>query len=419
MSESALGQPTSSDRERSRVAALRDYEVVGAEDLLPGERDLIEGELRPLTELARRICVTPSAVVNLLDDAHQHQVAAVGFVAGMSAKAYSMCAVALTDRRTVVVPDATRDIRFRHSPWVRGELGAIRYYAASPLITPAGYAIGTLCTFSEQPREPQADEIEGLDSLAAMAVQVLELRRRTLQLRSINTELARSHRQLAAFAGQVSHDLKTPLTAINGFSELAQDSPAAQGDAQLLDWLERTVSAGSRMMLTIDDLLKYASVGGVLNQECVAVRSVLGEIVNDLGVATDEASIRCEDVDVWADRVQFRLLLQNLITNSLRYGRLGTSCEITITASRRNGGVELRVADNGEGIPADRRGAVLSPLVRLRKEIPGTGLGLATCERIVVAHHGELTISETAGGGATVCVLLPDPSSGTPLRTAD
>jgi signal transduction histidine kinase len=338
--------------------------------LVPAELDVIENGLRPLAELA-----------------------------------------------TIVLPDATQDDRFRHNRWVRGELGAIRYYAASPLITPAGHIIGTLCAFSEQPRRPQAAEIEGLDWLAALAVQVLELRRRTLQLRAINSELARSQGQLADFAGQVSHDLKTPLTAINGFSELAHDPPAVQGDPRLLGWLQRVVSAGGRMMVTIDDLLKYASVGGVLNREHLAVRLVLVEIVNDLDLDANEAIIRCDDVIVWADRVQFRLLLQNLITNSMRYRRPDRACEITITAGRHSGGLELRVADNGVGIPADSRGAVLSPLVRLRKEIPGTGLGLATCQRIVVAHRGELTITETAGGGATVSVLLPDPDSGAISRT--
>ena len=70
-------------------------------------------------------------------------------------------------------------------------------------------------------------------------------------------------------------------------------------------------------------------------------------------------------------------------------------------------GTELVVTDNGSGIPADRRDEVLAPLARVRTDVPGTGLGLATCARIVAAHGGSLHLSDSPGGGTTVTVLFP------------
>jgi signal transduction histidine kinase len=102
-----------------------------------------------------------------------------------------------------------------------------------------------------------------------------------------------------------------------------------------------------------------------------------------------------------------RVLLCNLIENSLRYRKPGAQCEVAVTVTPTSWGSELRVADNGPGIPAEQRSAVLRPLGRLESETAGTGLGLATCERIVAAHGGTLSITGTAGGGTTVCVRLP------------
>jgi signal transduction histidine kinase len=78
-----------------------------------------------------------------------------------------------------------------------------------------------------------------------------------------------------------------------------------------------------------------------------------------------------------------------------------------VTVATTNWSHELRVVDNGPGIPREQRPAVLRPLVRLDFETEGTGMGLATCERIVAAHGGTVSIIDTAGGGATVCIRLP------------
>ena len=108
-----------------------------------------------------------------------------------------------------------------------------------------------------------------------------------------------------------------------------------------------------------------------------------------------------------ADPVQLRALLQNVVENAFTFSRPGVRPEVLVTAHRTPTGIEVRVADNGSGIPADRRVEVLRPLARYRTDVPGNGIGLATCHRIVTDHGGSLEIQERPGGGTIVVATFP------------
>jgi len=397
---------TAADRERDRISVLREYGIL-AELPVPRLAGADEATLAGFTELAAQVCGVPSAVLSLIDDRRQFQLAAFGCEPSVSDRADSLSEVTLRLGGQLVVPDARQDERFASNPWVTGELDRIRFYAASPLRAPGGHLVGALCVFDREPRTLDDRQQAALQTLAVGVIDVLELRRRSGRLRQTVAELSRSHRQLAAFAAQLSHNLKTPLTAALGFGELLQDHPAVVQDPTALDYVNRSVSASQRMMAAIDQLLSYASVGGAPQHAPLRVPELVEQILADLGPLVAGAEVRCEQATVIADPVQLRVLLHNLIENSLRYRKPGAECEVAVTVATTSWGSELRVADNGPGIPAGQRSAVLRPLVRLESETAGTGLGLATCERIVAAHGGTLSIIDTAGGGTTVCVRLP------------
>ncbi len=130
-----------------------------------------------------------------------------------------------------MVPDASQDPRFADNPFVTGEIGQVRFYASHQLVTPHGVTIGTLCVFDTEAREISDDQERALVELAERVVDLLELELRTRELAVTVTELERardelqrSNSQLAAFAGQVSHDLRNPLTTVRmSLSILAED----------------------------------------------------------------------------------------------------------------------------------------------------------------------------------------------------
>src|SRR4051794_16626000 len=179
-------------------------------------------QLQGIVELAAPGAGVARASVNMLTDAEQHQVVTTGFNGSVCPLQDSMCAAVLADGRPIAVADATKDPRFARNRFVTGELDSVRCYAAHPLVTREGVVVGTLCVSDTEPHELDAVAMGGLAVLAERVVDVLELRLRTrelalnmMEIKAVEAELGRSNERLASFAGQVSHDLKTPLTTLS------------------------------------------------------------------------------------------------------------------------------------------------------------------------------------------------------------
>jgi signal transduction histidine kinase len=156
----------------------------------------------------------------------------------------------------------------------------------------------------------------------------------------------------------------------------------------------------------IDDLLAFARVGATHTPVPNALDTVVPEALADLGGLADVADVSWSGPDVTADPNALRALLRNLLSNAINY-RGNDRARISVTTEQVAESLVLRVVDHGPGIPAESRDEVVRPLVRLRRDVPGAGLGLAVVARIAVAHGGSLRLSETAGGGTTATVVLP------------
>ena len=373
--------------------------------------------LRRLAYLAAELCETRSGVVNILDATHQHQVAGFGVDPRVCAVQDSMCVVVLEQRSPVVVPDAAADERFRSNPFVTGEYGKLRLYASAPLVNPNGHVLGRLCVFDESPGQLTPRQLANLQQVAAQVVEVLELRRRTLNLAHARAELSRSNQLLSEFAGRLSHDLKSPLASVIGIAETLPKLAARGDDPRTARLVGDMADAGERMRILIDEMLAFASVGGHTHVVPVDLKMVMDEVRHDLGVPIREAHahIDVDSATLCADRQQLRVLLQNLVANAVSYRSPQRECRVSVHARQSVHGWILQVTDNGQGIPHERRAEVVRPLVRLERDNAknGTGLGLSTCVRVAEAHHGHLTISDTAGGGTTVTVYTPTPPGST------
>jgi signal transduction histidine kinase len=397
--------------ESDRTAAIRNYgldssPVGGPPSLADAEA---AGALTSLVRLAARLCGVPYGVVNLITADQQVQIAAAGVDPGVCSREDSMCAQVFLTGQTTVVPDASRDVRFEDNPFVTGQIARVRFYASVPLETASGFVLGSLCVFSEGSASPTTEQIGMVEVLAHQMVEVLELQHRTLQLSDAMAELQRSNAMLGEFAGRVSHDLRIPLTTILGYVELAEDDPDIPPAHPANEYLEFIGRGGRRMLKTLEDMLEYSRVDGGLRREQVSLLAVTEEAVHDLGLTLGPSSgIYCDDAELLADPVQLRMLLQNLLANSLNYRSPERALRVTVGAVITEQGVTVSVADNGVGIRQEDRLRAVEPLVRLNRagDGPGTGLGLATCQRIAHAHGGDLDIQDTPGGGATITALF-------------
>ncbi len=160
------------EKEKKRLKILWEYEVL---DTVPEE------VFDDLTELAARICEAPIALISLVDEKRQWFKSRVGTTLQETSREISFCSRAIEHTGLFVVEDARRDERFANSPLVTTEPG-VRFYAGAPLLTPDGYALGTLCVIDSVPRHLTPDQERALTILARHVVSQLELRRRSRQL---------------------------------------------------------------------------------------------------------------------------------------------------------------------------------------------------------------------------------------------
>jgi GAF domain-containing protein len=161
-----------------------------------------------LTELAARICESPIALITLVDERRQWFKSKFGTAVNETSRDVSFCAHAITQPDLFIVPDASKDPRFANNPLVTSD-PCIRFYAGAPLVTPDGYALGTLCVIDKVPRELRPDQKQALRILARHVVSQLELRRRSRELHNARQEHDKIKKELKKVEAELDRTRRT------------------------------------------------------------------------------------------------------------------------------------------------------------------------------------------------------------------
>ena len=250
---------------------------------------------------------------------------------------------------------------------------------------------------------------------------ITEIERHELELTKYTKKLEASNRELQDFAYVASHDLQEPLRKIETFGERLVTKYADEMPEGAQMFIGRMDNAIGRMRLLINDLLAYSRVTTKARPFASVdldetVRGVLGDI--QVRIEETEAEIQCEPLPtIAADPTQMRQLFQNIIANSLKFQPPGRSPKVHITASITEGSfvdgrpdvAEIRIRDNGIGFDNKYKEQIFTIFQRLhgRNEFEGTGIGLATCRKIVERHSGAIDADGVVGEGATFIITLP------------
>ena len=227
-------------------------------------------------------------------------------------------------------------------------------------------------------------------------------------------ESEEANRQLAAFTADVVHDLRAPLQAVVGFTELVIRREAAGLDETSQSFLAHVLSAADSMRELVETVLEHRrSSSAMLEVTGFDCNDVVQAIIMRLGQGLDDAGARIvidELPLIRADRVQFGRVIQNLVGNALRAARPGESPVITIAARRRRGAWEFSVTDNGVGVPAVDCERIFELFERgsMGNDSTGKGMGLAICRAIVERHGGRIAVEKALGGGSRFSFTLPD-----------
>ena len=233
----------------------------------------------------------------------------------------------------------------------------------------------------------------------------IQLLNQSLQERSL--ELETSNRELEAFSYSVSHDLRAPLRAIDGFSRTLLDDYAGVLDARGSDRLKRVRGAAQRMGLLIDDLLKLSRVSRAeVHTELVDLSELAGEVIGELEEADRTRHVRFvaeEELYARGDVRLLKIMLDNLLGNAWKFTRETGSPVIEVGSDRTGSATAVfYVRDNGAGFDMAYSDKLFAVFQRLHDatEYPGTGIGLATVYRIVRKHGGRIWAEGEVGKGA-------------------
>ncbi|MCY9668937.1 response regulator [Paenibacillus alginolyticus] len=244
----------------------------------------------------------------------------------------------------------------------------------------------------------------------------LELNRRNKELEAIQSELERSNESLREFAQVVSHDLKNPLNVITGLSELLIARHSADMSPKGKEYMNQISATAERMNHLITDLLSYAQ----LNAKSAAfgnvdLNDVVTNVISDLSstIEQNEGQILMQDrlPIIQADATQMYQLFQNLIANGLKYRRKEQSpiIQISLLEGNEPDTFVIHIQDNGIGMEKEDIPSIFTPFKRLdnAKAYEGTGLGLATVQKIIERHDGLMEVESKLGEGTTFRVYLP------------
>jgi light-regulated signal transduction histidine kinase (bacteriophytochrome) len=231
-------------------------------------------------------------------------------------------------------------------------------------------------------------------------------------LESANRDLKRSNDDLQQFAFVASHDLQEPLRTVSSFAELLELAAGTRLTPAEQQYLRYIVKGADRMRTLIQDLLHYSQVGQKPSaSEPVRLGVILDWAIENLRelIADTGAEIHANELPLVAgDESQLGHVFQNLLANALKYRRNGVAPRIQIGAARDDVNWVIRIDDNGIGIDQRYWGLIFAPFKRLHgQDIPGTGIGLAVCRKVIEAHGGRIWVESRAGEGSSFFFTLP------------
>lgn len=387
-----------------RTALIRGYDIFGTPP---------QTEFDDLTALAAGSCNTPIAWMCLLDEDRHFIKSQYGSETGQLSLEQAFCTYALASERDFFeIPDLLQDTRFKAHPLVTGG-PHLRAYAAVPLRSEDGIGFGTLCVMDKKPFSLSPHQIKALKALSRQLLYVLELRKKTNQLQTCQDKLRENALEMEDFTRTAAHDLRAPIRGIDSLIQFVERKNKALWDEKDRKCFE--LIHGNTLQLTqlISALVDFGNSGKVEGKP--------EEIdLNDL-VETQFELLSREHPDpkpilkvgdtppIVGYRTPLTLLFRNLIDNALRYRSSDRVPQINITVSGSDTAWIIEVRDNGIGIETEQLETIFKPFKRLhaQSEIAGSGLGLATCKKIVQNLNGTISVDSRLKSGTSFTICIP------------
>lgn len=239
-----------------------------------------------------------------------------------------------------------------------------------------------------------------------------DLAQKSDKLAEAKSKLVISNDQLEKYAHAASHDLKQPLRTIISFTQLMGRKLDKLGieDDGIADYMNHVISGTKRMESQVEDLLSFSSVDQKGHKETIDLNQLLTEVRLDLSalIEKNKASLRIGYLPtVTANRSTISQVIQNLITNAIKYKKVDSDVIINISSESIGDMATICIADNGIGIEQKNLTNVFDRFFQENDVIEGKGIGLDTCKHIIESHYGKIWVDSTIGIGSKFYFTLP------------
>ncbi|MGS2719673.1 ATP-binding protein [Paraglaciecola aestuariivivens] len=396
-----MKQAPPTEDEVERLKALYDYDVLDTE---------AEKVFDDLTQLAAQICGMPITLISLVDPDRQWFKSKVGLDAKETSRDIAFCAHAIHQKHIFEVEDTLKDERFFDNPLVTSP-PSIRFYAGTPLITPGGHAIGTLCVIDGKPNKLTTEQRLSLEVLGRSVISQMELRKHIKQL-----ELANQHK--TEFLSNMSHELRTPLNAIIGFSRLMLDDVKTHNlPEKFSQYLSHIDFSGNKLLNVINSVIDLNKIeAGQMQEkiEPIQIAEFLIGLHGMLSILADEKGIAlsfdlADDLPAFLaiDHAKVSQIITNLVHNAVKFTDKNKSVQAKFSWQQDK--LSISVSDQGVGISNADQAKLFTKFQQVgnRKNVEGSGLGLAICKSLVNLLKGEISVQSTLGQGSVFNVSLP------------
>ena len=394
--------------EAQRIAELHDYCIL---DTAPDER------FDRITALAAELYDAPIALVSLVDTERQWFKSCLGLPVRETPRDIAFCGYTILSDTPFVVENALEHPLFRDNPLVRGD-PQIRFYAGVPLTGRNGHRLGSFCMIDRRPRQLAAHEILRLTKLAEIVVDELELHKAQMEAERTLAAQTAANQLKNKFLSSMSHEFRTPLNAILGFSQILEMNARGMLNRDELGYVAAIKAAGDTLLQLSDGMLTMAQLeaGAVpFEIERLSAQEIIGDafrqhhptaVMNRLTLTSQFCRT---PLAFRGDYSHLLRIIGHFVSNAFKFtaagGRvtLGCACE-----SGRD--VTLYVEDTGCGIPRERHPEAFQSFNRLGREgtaVAGIGLGLAIARRLAHTMNAEIGFESQEQVGSRFWIRLP------------
>lgn len=314
---------------------------------------------------------------------------------------------AMLNRKAVAIEDIYQDERI---PLDAYRVTFVKSLAMVP-IRRSG-PIGAIGAYWAAHRHVTDDELLTLQALADSVSIAMENVALYAELQAKVKQLQDSNYELGRFAWVASHDLQEPLRTITTQVQLLEKRYGEQLDARAHGYIEAAVGSAQRLQLLVEDLLVHARIEQSDYFKPIVLRELIGEVMRDMQMTIIEtgAEITLGDLPwLWGERVLMERLFQNLLANAIKFRKRNQPPRVRIDCVREEGSWHITVRDEGIGIPPEQCERIFGLFQRVHAQAlyPGSGIGLATCKKIVDLHQGRIWVASVPGEGSTFHIVLP------------